>query len=119
MSIRLYLDEDTMITALVNALRSAGIEVITALEAGMIARPDEEHLRYAAEHGLALHSFNVKDYQQLNFRFLDQGWSHAGIILAQQNRYSVGEHTSRMVILINGISAEEMRDQVVFLSGWG
>jgi hypothetical protein len=117
-NIRLYLDEDTMSTALVNALRSAGIEVITALEAGMITRPDEEHLGYAAEHGLVLHSFNVKDYQQLNSRFIRQGLSHAGIILAQKNRYSVGEHTRRMVILINGISAEEMRGQVVFLSGW-
>jgi len=51
-SIRLYLDEDTMSTALVNAFHSAGIDLVTALEAGMVGRADEEHLKYAAEYGL-------------------------------------------------------------------
>ena len=108
-----------MSTALVNALRSAGIDLLTALEAGMIGRSDEEHLKYAAEHGRVLHSFNVKDYQQLNSRFLKQGWSHAGVIVVQQNRYSVGEHTRRMLLLAEGMTAVGMKDRVVFLSGWG
>ena len=57
MKVRLYLDEDTMSTALVTALRSSDVELVTALEAGMIGRPDDEHLEYAAERGLTLHSF--------------------------------------------------------------
>jgi hypothetical protein len=42
--IRLYIDEDAMNKGLVQALRARGIDVITALEADMIERPDEEHL---------------------------------------------------------------------------
>lgn len=47
MRIRLYLEEDSMGHALVRALRARGMNVLTALEAGMIARSDEEHLEYA------------------------------------------------------------------------
>jgi hypothetical protein len=50
-NIRLYLDEDSMQQALVNALRARGVEVITALETGMIERKDEHHLEYATERG--------------------------------------------------------------------
>jgi hypothetical protein len=34
--IRLYLDEDSMSRSLVRALRSRGVDVMTALDAGMI-----------------------------------------------------------------------------------
>ena len=47
--IRLYIDEDAMDGALVRGLPSRKIDVITAFDAAMIRRPDEEHLRFAAE----------------------------------------------------------------------
>ena len=40
MSIRLYIDEDSMDRALVRALRARGVDVTTALEEGMIERED-------------------------------------------------------------------------------
>ena len=51
MTIRLYLDEDTMREAFVRALRARGVDVVTALEAGMIERPDREDLDYATAQG--------------------------------------------------------------------
>lgn len=42
MRIRLYLDEDAMGNPLVRALRSRGIELVTALEVGMIEKEDKE-----------------------------------------------------------------------------
>ena len=54
MTIRLYLEEDSMRHALVRALRSRGVDVLTALEAGMIDRVDERHLEYATAQGRAL-----------------------------------------------------------------
>lgn len=36
-----------MRSALVRALRARGVDVLTALDAGMIERSDEEHLEYA------------------------------------------------------------------------
>jgi len=41
MRTRLYLDEDSMQSALVIALQARGANVLTALEAGMIERSDE------------------------------------------------------------------------------
>ena len=47
------------------------------------------------------------------------GQSHAGIILAVQQRYSVGEQMRRLLRLISSVTAEEMRNRIEFLSTWG
>jgi hypothetical protein len=44
---------------LVRGLRSRGIEVITAAEAGMIRQNDEANLSLATDQGRALYSFNL------------------------------------------------------------
>ena len=118
MTLRLYFDEDTMDADLVHALRIRGVDVTTALEQGMIRRDDIEHLELATLQGRALYSFNVGDYQRLHTEYLTQGKHHAGIILAQQQRYSLGEQMRRLLKIIAGIPAEEMEDRVVFLSAW-
>lgn len=102
--------------ALVTALQARGVDVQTALDAGLIARPDEEHLAHAASEQRALYSFNVGDYCLLHAQWLAEGRSHAGIILAQQTQYSVGEQLRRLLRLISTTSAEAMVDQLVFLS---
>ncbi|MCI0627119.1 MAG: DUF5615 family PIN-like protein [Acidobacteria bacterium] len=100
--------------ALVSALRARGLDVLTAHEAGMIERSDEEHLAFAAREGRVLYSFNVGDYCRLQA----QGRSHAGLVLAQQQRYAVGEQMRRLLRLAAARSAEEMRDHAEFLSAW-
>jgi len=118
MTLRLYFDEDTMDADLVHALRIRGIEVTTAFEQKMIRHDDTEHLELATSQGRALYSFNVGDYQRLHTEYLTQGKHHAGIILAQQQRYSLGEQMRRLLKIIAAISAEEMKDRIVFLSAW-
>ncbi len=118
MTIRLYVDEDAMDKDLVRALRARGIDVLTALEAGMIERDDSEHLDYATAQGRVLYSFNVGDFYRLHIAYLAEGKSHAGLILARQQRYSVGEQMRRLLKLIATKSAEEMRNQIEFLSAW-
>ncbi len=118
MTIRLYLDEDSMRGAFVRALRVHGVDVLTAFEAGMIERSDREHLDYATAQGRVLYSFNVGDYYRLHMEYLAQGKSHAGIILARQQSYSVGEQMRRLLKLIAVKSAEDMKNQVEFLSAW-
>jgi hypothetical protein len=113
-TIRLYLDEDTMDNALVSALRARGLDLLTAHEADMIERPDEAHLAFAAREGRVLYSFNVADYCRLQA----QGQSHAGLILAQQQRYPVGEQMRRLLRLVAAKSAEEMQNHIEFLSAW-
>lgn len=108
-----------MRSALVRALRARSVDVLAALEADMIERPDEEHLELATSEGRVLYSFNVKDFYRLHQEHLAQGKSHAGIIIARQKRYSVGQQMRRLLKLITAKSAEEMKNRVEFLSAWG
>lgn len=119
MRIRLYLDEDAMTSGVVQALRARGVDVLTADEAGLRHRTDADHLAYATAQGRALYSFNTGDYHALHTAYITQGRSHAGIILAQQQRYNIGEQMRRLLRLIHTVSAEEMRDRIEFLSAWG
>lgn len=118
MKIRLYLDEDAMEGGLVWALRSRKVDVTTALEQGMVNQPDDLHLERATALGRVLYSFNVGDYLALHTGYLRQGNHHAGIILAPQQTYSVGEQMRRLLKLIALRSAEALQDQVEFLSAW-
>jgi hypothetical protein len=104
---------------LVRALRLRGVDVMTAHDAGYIGEPDDKHLACAVAHGCALYSFNVADFMKLHRACLAEGRHHAGIILAQQQRYGVGEQMRRLLHLIGTKSAERMRDSVEFLSAWG
>ena len=104
---------------LVRALRARGVDVITALDAGLIERSDEVHLEYATAQGRVVYSSNVSDFHRLHTAFLAQRRSHAGIILARQQRYSTGEKTRRLLKLIASRPAEAMRNRVEFLGAWG
>lgn len=84
MNISIYVDEDSQSSSLVQGLLTRGVDVITARQAGMLERSDEEQLEWAAAHGRALFSSNIGDFYGLHTKFLMQGRSHAGIILVQQ-----------------------------------
>ncbi len=116
--LRLYMDEDAMDKDLARALRARRVDVLTARDAGLIERDDVEHLEYAAAQGRVLYGFNVGDYHRLHTAFLTEGRSHAGIILARQQHYSVGEQMRRILKLFATRSAEEMKNQIEFLSSW-
>lgn len=116
--VRLYLDEDAMRRSLVFGLRARGIDLETAAEAGMINRPDEEHLAYASEAGRTLLSYNACDYCSIHQLWLSAGRAHAGIIVAPQQQYSTGEELRRITRLISRRAAADMRDRLEFLSSW-
>src|SRR5438552_5578056 len=106
MTVRLYLDEDSMDHDLVEALRLRGVDVATPAEVGMIEQPDEAHLARAAAEGRVLYSFNIQDFYRLHTDYLSAGQHHAGIILAQQQRYSIGEQMRRLLRIIAARSTE-------------
>ena len=118
MRIRLYLEEDSQDRDLSSALRARGMDVKTAAEAGMIERWDEEQLAWATAQGRALYSFNVGDFYQLHTLWLRQGRAHAGVILARQQHYSVGEQMRRLLKLSAARSSEELKGRIEFLSAW-
>jgi hypothetical protein len=116
--IRLYLDEDAMDGDLLRGLRSRGVDVVSAAEMSMIQREDEDHLALATVEGRALYSFNACDFHEIHWRWGASGRGHAGIILAQQKRYTIGEQLRRLAHLIGSIPAEAMRNREEFLGRW-
>jgi hypothetical protein len=66
MTIRLYLDEDTMDGALLRALRTRGIDAESVLDADRMGYSDLEQLEYAAAHGRVLYTNNVGDFHRLH-----------------------------------------------------
>ena len=116
---QLYIDEDSMDRDLVRALRARGVNVITAQDVGMMGRSDEEHLLFATSQGRVLYSFNRGDFFRLHSQYAAEGKSHAGLLLARQQHYSVGEQMRRILKTMALRSAADMRDRVEFLSAWG
>jgi hypothetical protein len=82
---------------LVAALRSRGVTVITPHDAGLTARPDEEQLAFATAQGCVVDTFNVSDFYRLHRQWMSAGQEHAGMILAPQQRFSVGEQLRRIL----------------------
>lgn len=116
--VRLYLDEDSMRRSLVFSLRARSVDVLTAAEADMINRGDEEHLAAASASGRSLFTYNTADYCALHQRWMGMERSHAGIIVAPQQRYSVGEELRGIMRLISRRTAQQMCDRLEFVSSW-
>ena len=116
--VRLYLDEDTMRRSLVFGLRARNVDIVTASESAMINRADDAHLSTAATLGRVLYTYNTADFCALHQDWISHGRRHSGIIVATQQRYSVGEEIRRLIRLIAGVNAEQMQDRLEFLSFW-
>jgi hypothetical protein len=99
--VRFYFDEDSAEHRLIAALRSHAINVVTALDEGMQARDDESHLRLASAQGRILVSANTRDFASLHRTWLEQGWSHSGILIIPQQRYSTGEIVRRILRVVS------------------
>ena len=118
MKTALYIDEDSQDSSLIRALRSRGVDLVAASEAGMNGSSDEEQLQWSTEHSRVLFSCNARDFYKLHTSLIESGDSHGGIILAPQQQYSIGEQLRRLLKLIAAKSAEEMRNHLEFLSNW-
>lgn len=114
--VRLYLDEDTLSRSLVAALRSRGVDVLTAHEANMAARPDVALLLHATELARTVLTCNVADFARLHDEFMAGGRHHRGIIVTSQ--LPVGTLLRRALRLMHALSAADMQDRLEFLSNW-
>lgn len=101
MSLSLYIDEDAMASAMVAGLRRAGVDVLTADEAGNRGIADEAHLAFAAAQKRLLYSFNRRDFARIHAEWLRRGAAHPGIILLTDRRASIGYQISEVVALLN------------------
>ena len=107
------MDED-----FVKALKARNVDVLTVADVGMLHRSDEEQLDWAKQNGRVIFSFNTRDFYRLHTTLVGKSSSHAGIILAPQQRYGIGDLMRGVLRLINTKSSAEMQGQLEFLSHW-
>ena len=116
--IRFYLDEDSADNALITAFRNASFDVVTVADADRKSYADEQQLIWATEQGRVIYSYNRRDFCRLHSEFLAVERNHAGIILLRQQRYSIGQQLQGLIELAATKSAEDMVNQLVFLSAY-
>ena len=113
--VRLYVDGHIKIR-LADDLGERGYDVLTTQKAGMDRASDAEQLRFATDAGRALVTFNVRDFARLHKEWSASGRTHAGIIISRQlGSRQYGVLLSRMLRLLDRVSAEEMRGSLVHL----
>jgi hypothetical protein len=110
----LYLDEDVT-TKLARELRRRGYQVVTTQEADQRQADDDSQLAYAASHDLALVTYNQGDFCLRHRRYINAERGHAGILIASR-KVGLGESLRRLIRLLESVPAEELRDQIRWLS---
>ena len=118
MAFPLYFDEDSVNRALIRALLARGMDVTNAIDSGHAGLADRKQLEHATADGRVLFTYNVGDFFALHTQFRQDGRSHAGLILAVQQRHPVGEQMRRILRMNRERSSDDMRDQVEFLNAW-
>ena len=105
-----------MRASIVRGLQARQIDVITALDADLIGRPDTDQLAYTSAEGRVLFSFNRGDFARLHRDYLQAGREHAGIIISDQLGTSI--IIRRLLKLLHAQSAKDMRNWLEYLSNW-
>ena len=117
--IQIYTDEHVA-PVLATLLRQRGYVAQSAQEAGMLGRDDEEHLAYAMQNNMAILTFNGKDFDRLAREWVALGREHAGIVISPQlSRDRIGELLHSLIRLLDSLTADEIRNQVVYLQRFG
>lgn len=86
--VRLYLDECIQ-TQAAEALRSVGIDTITAHEENLLGVDDEVQLEFATSQERVIVTYNINgDFVRLHAEWLAVGRPHWGIVLAPPSKYT-------------------------------
>jgi hypothetical protein len=108
-AIRFHLDEH-LPPAIAEGLRRRGIDVTTALEAGLLGAADEGHLGYAFAESRVLVTRDT-DFLRLS----RHGASHAGIAFCPGEIRSIGKIIHGLVLIYECLDPQDMRNHVEFL----
>lgn len=109
----LYLDEDVSVLIAV-LLQPHGFDVLTTREAHNLGQSDSFQLLFAAAQHRAILTHNRGDFEALHRSALAKQQSHAGMIIANR-RASDADVARRVMKLLNLLSAEEMKNQLLYI----
>lgn len=100
------------------ALRRYKIDVLTPNEYQTTGLTDEKQLEVAASLNRAILTYNARDFAPLHLQFIENEIEHSGIIICRQDRFEIGESIRQIHNLRNNKTAEEMRNNIEYLSNW-
>ena len=113
--VRLYLDRHIKKQLAVD-LRERGFDVLTTEEARMDTAPDEEQLEFAAKENRAILTYNIRDFAPLHQSWFAAGRLPSGIIVSRQlGSRQYGILLARMLLLLDQLSADQIRNNFVHL----
>lgn len=104
--------------ALVRALRDRGVDLATSSEAGFNEAADETQLAHATQENRVLLTYNAADFCRLHHDTISEGRHHAGIVIAEQQKFPVGEMMQKVLRLRTTLDTTTMRDRLEFLNRW-
>lgn len=117
MSQRLLIDEDSLAKVLVKMLRSAGHDVITVNEVGLMSQPDPVVLDYARQNNRILLTLNGRDFEALH----QKNFNHPGILVIYENKdYSKDMNRQEIVRSLANLEAANipLANQFISLNQW-
>ena len=106
--VRFYTDENIS-RAVINGLRRIGIDVVSAPDAGMLSKSDDEHLELAAELGRILFTHD-EDFLRLD----SQRIPHSGIAYTRQSS-SISRIINGLVRIHETRTPEDMAGRVEYI----
>lgn len=109
----IYTDEDVT-PLLARDLRREGYEALSALEAEMLGKEDDEQLYFAIEREFCIVTHNSTEFPIYHSKNTDSGRAHFGIIIAPQVSYR--ELRRMMLRCLNTLGADDLRNQLVYLT---
>ena len=118
MQLRFHFDEDAKEQAVIRALRERGLDVTTTAEMQLTGSDDRKQLTWALSQGRILVTHNGADFCRLHSELLRDEQHHSGIVIIEQQRFSIGEIMRRLVRLCGALDSDAMRDRIEFLSHW-
>jgi len=107
--IRFYLDENMPVAISVQLMRR-GVDVVTVRDLGLLGETDVNHLRRATKLGRILCTHDT-DYVDI----ASQGVHHAGIIMGQQHKHTIGDWVRFLTLVSAVYEPEEMVDRIEYV----
>ena len=111
--IALYTDADVSLH-LAEQLRQHGFDAVSTLELGRYRTEDQDQWNYAISQRRTILTFNIKHFKPLFEAYWNAGKEHYGLIVSDQIAF--GELLRRTLHLLNSVTADEMRNNIKYLS---
>ena len=118
MTVRLYLDGDSVHGGVGRGLRAVGVDVMTATEAQMLGAADEDQLAFATSLSRTIYTANCAYYQRLHGEWLAEGRQHAGIVCNPHQRLAVGEQLRGLLAIKALFDADDLRNVELYVTNF-